>query len=280
MDLYAFPPIAALLDGAHAVLMGLAGLLEPLIGVSSAAAAIVLVTILVRTALIPVGVSQAKAERMRARLAPQLADLRRRHGTDPERLQRETMALYAAEGTSPFAGCLPLLIQAPIVGVIYALFILPTIAGHPNALLEQTFLGVPLGSSLAGSLASGTLAPGELVVFGVVIGLDRVGRRGHPPRLPGADSEPGGCRGRIAPPTAGRAAAPRVAAVPHRGDRGLRAARRRPLPARHRGVDARATDRAAAVVPTGGGAQSAARVTVTLRRRRARRSGGASAAVR
>lgn len=169
MDLYALPPIAALLDGAHAVLMGLAGLLEPLIGVSSAAAAIVLVTILVRTALIPVGVSQAKAERMRARLAPQLADLRRRHGTDPERLQRETMALYAAEGTSPFAGCLPLLIQAPIVGVIYALFILPTIAGHPNALLEQTFLGVPLGSSLAGSIASGTLTPAALLVFGMVI---------------------------------------------------------------------------------------------------------------
>jgi YidC/Oxa1 family membrane protein insertase len=170
MDPYAFPPIAALLDGAHSVLIGLAGLLEPLIGVSSAAAAIVLVTLLVRTALIPVGVSQAKAERTRARLAPQLADLRRRHGTNPERLQRETMALYAAEGTSPFAGCLPILIQAPIVGVIYALFILPTIAGHPNALLEQTFIGVPLGSSLAGSLASGTLAPGELIVFGLVIG--------------------------------------------------------------------------------------------------------------
>lgn len=170
MDPYAFPPIAALLDGAYAVLMGLAGLLEPLIGVSSAAAAVVLVTLLVRTALIPVGVSQAKAERTRARLAPRLAELRRRHGSNPERLQRETMALYAAEGASPFAGCLPLLIQAPIVGVIYALFILPTIAGHPNDLLEQTFLGVPLGSSLAGSIVSGTLTPGSLIVFGIVIG--------------------------------------------------------------------------------------------------------------
>jgi len=170
MDLYAFPPIAAVLDAAHAVLMGLAGLLEPLIGVSSAAAAVVLVTLLVRAALIPVAVSQAKAERTRARLAPHLAELRRRHGTDPERLQRETMALYAAEGASPFAGCLPMLIQAPVVGIIYALFILPTIAGHPNALLEQTLLGVPLGSSLAGSLVSGTLAPGSLALFAVVIG--------------------------------------------------------------------------------------------------------------
>lgn len=190
MDPYAFPPIAAVLDGAHAVLMALAGLLEPFIGVSSAAAAVVLVTVLVRIALIPVGVSQAKAERTRARLAPQLADLRRRHGANPERLQRETMALYAAEGTSPFAGCLPLLIQAPIVGVIYALFILPTIAGHPNALLEQTFLGVPLGSSLAGSIVSGTLAPGALIVFGVVIAaiavVGEVTRRVFRVQLPGS----------------------------------------------------------------------------------------------
>lgn len=169
MDLYAFPPIAALLDGAHAVLMGLAALLDPLIGLSSAAAAVVLVTLLVRAALIPVGISQAKAERTRARLAPKIAELRKRHGNNPERLQRETMALYTAEGTSPLAGCLPLLIQAPIVGVIYALFILPTIAGHPNALLEQTLFGVPLGSSLAGSIVSGTLTPASLIVFGVVI---------------------------------------------------------------------------------------------------------------
>lgn len=186
MDLYALTPIAALLDGAHTVLMGLAGLLEPLIGVSSAAAAVVLITLLVRAVLIPVGISQAKAERTRARLAPKLAELQRRHKQHPERLQREMRALYADEGASPLAGCLPMLIQAPIVGIIYALFILPTIAGHPNELLAQTLFGVPLGSSLAGSLVAGTLAPGALIVFGVVIvGIALVGeatRRVFAPR--------------------------------------------------------------------------------------------------
>lgn len=170
MNLYDLPPVAAVLDAAHALLMHLAAWLTPFAGASSAAAAIVLVTLLVRALLIPVGISQAKAERTRARLAPRLAELRRRHAKDPERLQRETMALYADEGASPFAGCLPMLIQAPIVGVIYALFVLPTIAGHPNALLEQTLLGVPLGSSFAGSIASGTLTPGALLVFGALIG--------------------------------------------------------------------------------------------------------------
>ncbi|MBT2517446.1 membrane protein insertase YidC [Streptomyces sp. ISL-90] len=190
MDLYALPPVAALLDGAHTVLMGLAGLLESLIGVSSAAAAVVLVTLLVRAALIPVGISQAKAERTRARLAPKLAELQRRHKQNPERLQREMMALYSDEGTSPLAGCLPMLIQAPIVGIIYALFILPTIAGHPNELLAQSLFGVPLGSSLAGSVVAGTLTPGAVIVFSVVIvGIALVGeatRRVFAPQLAAA----------------------------------------------------------------------------------------------
>lgn len=176
MDFSAFPPIAAVLDGAHAMLMALSRLLEPIIGVSSAAAAVVLVTLLVRAALIPVGISQAKAECSRARLAPRLAELRRRYGTDPERLRRETMALYSDEGVSPFVGCLPMLIQAPVVSVISALFILPTIAGHPNELLTRTLLGVPLDSSLAGAIVSGALAPAGFLVLGcVVVGIALVG---------------------------------------------------------------------------------------------------------
>ncbi|GAA1941157.1 YidC/Oxa1 family membrane protein insertase [Agromyces allii] len=169
MDLYAFPPIAAVLDVAYALLMGLTDLLEPFAGGASAALAIVLVTLLVRAALIPVGVSQAKAERTRARLAPRLAELQRKHKANPERLQREMMALYAEEGTSPFAGCLPMLVQIPVVGVIYALFILPVIAGHPNDLLTHTLFGVPLGSSLAGSLAAGTATPATIAVFGAIV---------------------------------------------------------------------------------------------------------------
>ena len=153
---------------------------------SSAAAAVVLVTLLVRAALIPVGISQAKAERTRARLAPQLAELQRKHQKNPERLQREMMSLYPAEGTTPLAGCLPMLIQAPIVGIIYALFILPTIAGHPNELLTHTFFGVPLGSSLAGSIASGTVDARRAARLRHRHRDDRRGRRGDAAGVPSA----------------------------------------------------------------------------------------------
>jgi YidC/Oxa1 family membrane protein insertase len=128
MDLLALPPVAAVIDTAYRALIALTTLLEPFAGTAAAAAAVVVVTLLVRTALVPVGVSQAKAERSRARLAPRLADLQRRHRNAPERLQRETMQLYADEGTTPFAGCLPMLVQAPVVGVIYAVFVHAQIA--------------------------------------------------------------------------------------------------------------------------------------------------------
>lgn len=196
MDLYSFPPIAAVLDGAYAVLMGLAQVLEPLIGVTSAAAAIVLVTLIVRAALIPTAVSMAKGEQTRARLAPKLQALQRQHKNNPERLQRETMKLYADEGTSPLAGCLPMLVQAPVVGIIYALFILPTINGHPNTLLTETLAGVPLGSSFAGALVQGELTAATVGVFVVLVlliaAVAEVTRRVFRPVAPAGAAGPAG----------------------------------------------------------------------------------------
>ncbi|WP_439593385.1 YidC/Oxa1 family membrane protein insertase [Microbacterium sp.] len=168
MDLFAFPPIAFILDLAYSGLVALSALLSPLT-TASGALAIVLVTLLVRAALIPAGISQAKAEQTRARLAPKLRDLQKRWKKNPERLQRETMQLYRDENTSPVAGCLPILIQAPIVGVLYAIFLHPMIAGHPNALLSETLFGVPLGSSLAGTIAGGAMDAGALAVFAVLV---------------------------------------------------------------------------------------------------------------
>lgn len=176
MDFFAFPPLAAALDLAYAALMGLADLIEPFAGSAAAALAVVLVTLLVRAALIPTGVAQAKAEQTRARLAPRLRELQKRFRKDPERLQRETMQLYRDERTSPFAGCLPVLAQAPVVGILYGVFLHPMIAGHPNALLESTWLGVPLGTSLTATIAEGGLDLATALPFGIlIIGIALVG---------------------------------------------------------------------------------------------------------
>lgn len=181
MDIYAFPPIAAILDVAYGALTALSTALEPLAGTAAAAAAVILVTLLIRALLIPVGVSQAKAEQTRARLAPRLRELQKRHRKNPERLQRETMQLYKDENTSPFAGCLPVLLQAPVVGILYSLFLHPEIAGHANELLTHDLFGASLGTSLLHMLFAGPFSLPTLLVYTalivVMIGVAEITRR-------------------------------------------------------------------------------------------------------
>lgn len=167
MDLFALPPLAFILDAVYAAMMWLTDSLQPVAGNTAAAVAIVLVTLLVRTALIPVGISQARAEQTRARLAPRLREIQKRYKNDRERQQRELMRLYSDEDASPFAGCLPVLVQAPVVGIIYALFLHASIAGHPNTLLTEHLLSVSLGTTLFGSL--GTADPATWMVFGTLV---------------------------------------------------------------------------------------------------------------
>lgn len=171
MDPFAFPPLAALLNAAYGALAGLSTFLEPLAGASAAALAVVLVTLLVRALLIPVGISQAKAEQTRSRLAPKLRALQRRYKKNPERLQKETLALYREENTSPFAGMLPVLAQAPVVGILYTLFIRPDIAGHANDLLAHDLFGAPLGQSLISAVFGGTMTLATGLVFGALLAV-------------------------------------------------------------------------------------------------------------
>jgi YidC/Oxa1 family membrane protein insertase len=169
MDPFSLPPLSTVLDGAYAMLMALASLLQPIAFDASAALAVVIVTLVVRALLVPTGIAQAKAEQARARLAPRLQALQRRYKNDRDRLARETMKLYANEKASPFAGCLPVVIQLPIVGVLYALFLHTVIDGHPNGLLTEQLLGVPLGASLVGSVGGGTATLPLVAVLGAVI---------------------------------------------------------------------------------------------------------------
>ncbi len=187
MDIFAFPPLTLLLDGAYNALLSLSHLVEPLAGGNAAALAVVLVTVLVRTLLIPVGVSQAKAEQMRARIAPKLRELQKRHGKNAERLQRETLALYKAENASPLAGCLPLIVQGAVVGILYTLFLRPEIAGHANELLTHDLFGAPLGTSLLHAISGGLDAATALVwavVLVLILIVAEITRRLFRPQVP------------------------------------------------------------------------------------------------
>ncbi|OEJ96106.1 YidC/Oxa1 family membrane protein insertase [Streptomyces thermolilacinus] len=126
-------------------------------GIVPAPAAIVLLTVLVRTALLPLAVAAARGQRARARLAPRVAELRKKYAKDPDRLQRAVLELHAREQVSPLAGCLPGLLQVPVFFLLYHLFSRDELSGH-------TLLGAPLGGRWADALAQGgPLGPSGLV---------------------------------------------------------------------------------------------------------------------
>ncbi|OII22393.1 membrane protein insertase YidC [Frigoribacterium sp. MCBA15_019] len=176
MDLSTFPPIAVVLGGLQSLVTTLGVLVEPVAGASAAAVGVVLLTLLVRLVLVPVGVSQVRAEIARRRLAPAIADLTRRI-TDPEARSKALMALYASEKVSPLAGCLPTLAQAPVLTAVYSLFAHSEIAGHANTLLTHTLGGAALGANLFVTLGTGLAAVWPylvlLVLLAIVVELSR-----------------------------------------------------------------------------------------------------------
>jgi YidC/Oxa1 family membrane protein insertase len=169
-------------DAAYHVVSGLVSFLTPLFGGLAAAAAIVLFTMAVRLLLVPFSYRAMRGMDAQARMAPQVAALRKKHANQPERLQRDLSALYQAEGTSMFAGCLPLLLQWPFLSVMYLLFRSQTIEGAPNTLLGHDLFGAPLGSHLLGGAglfsAPGAVFAGLLVLLAAVGWLSaRLARR-------------------------------------------------------------------------------------------------------
>lgn len=137
------PVLDAVVSVAYPVVFHLAQATGP-------AVAIVLVTVAVRLLLLPLTLVAIRGERARAALAPRLDELRKKHARNPERLRTELAELYRETGTSPFAGFLPLLLQAPFFLVTYRLFLSPTVGGQVNALLHSTLFGAPLSAHLFG----------------------------------------------------------------------------------------------------------------------------------
>lgn len=133
----------------------LADLLQPLFHASAAAAAIVLFTALVRLLVHPLSRAAARGQRARAELQPRIAELRKKHAKEPERLQKAVLELHAEEKVSPLSGCLPSLLQLPAFFLLYHLFSNTSIGGETNGLLTHELFAAPLGGRWADALSGG-----------------------------------------------------------------------------------------------------------------------------
>lgn len=84
--------------------------------------AIILLTLVIRLILYPLMAAQLKSAKKMASLKPHLDALSAKHKDDKQKLQQAQMALYKEHGVNPAAGCLPSLIQLPVLIALYSVF--------------------------------------------------------------------------------------------------------------------------------------------------------------
>ena len=80
---------------------------------------IIIVTILIKILLLPLTLKQDKSMKEMKKLQPELEKIKQKYANDKQMLNIKTMELYREHKVNPMGGCLPILIQLPI---LFALF--------------------------------------------------------------------------------------------------------------------------------------------------------------
>ena len=85
--------------------------------------AIVITTLIIRFALLPLMIKQTKSTKAMQAIQPEMAKLKEKYSSKDQatqqKLQQEMMQLYQKHGINPLAGCLPIFIQMPILFAFY-----------------------------------------------------------------------------------------------------------------------------------------------------------------
>ena len=114
-----FAPIENLL---HFAIELLYSITESL-GFGSYGLAIILLTIIIKMLFYPLTAKQMQSMKAMQMLQPKLKKIQEKHRDNPQMMQQKMAELYQNAGVNPLAGCLPMLIQMPILmGMYYALF--------------------------------------------------------------------------------------------------------------------------------------------------------------
>lgn len=81
--------------------------------------AIIIITILIRLIIWPVYAKSARSMKRMSKLTPLMKEIKEKHADDPQKMNKETMALYQTYGINPLGGCLPMFIQLPVFLAFY-----------------------------------------------------------------------------------------------------------------------------------------------------------------
>jgi len=147
VSILAFAPWQYLLDGLGWCLAQIYSV------VPNYAAAIIILTVLIRLLLLPFGFKQIKSMQHMQALQPELKALQKKYKNNKQKLQEEQMKMYREAGVNPLGGCLPLLLTLPFLFAMYAVIRPPVLA--PNATVVAP---ITAASNVSGNVAQFTLA--------------------------------------------------------------------------------------------------------------------------
>lgn len=100
---------------------------------------IIIFVVIIKTVLLPLNVKQIKSSIMMQKIQPEVKALQAKYKSDPQKLNAEVMKFYKEKGASPMSGCLPMLVQYPILIAMFWVFQSNTL--H-NLLSESGFLWI------------------------------------------------------------------------------------------------------------------------------------------
>ncbi len=89
---------------------------------SNYAITIIITTIIFKIVTLPFTIKQAKSMAETRAMQPRIQELQKKYGNDQQTLMRKQQELYKETGFNPMSGCLPLLIQMPILIAMYSVF--------------------------------------------------------------------------------------------------------------------------------------------------------------
>lgn len=98
----------------QAVLQFFYGITQTL-GFANYGLAIILLTIVIKMVLYPLTAKQVKSMKSMSELQPKIKALQEKYKGNPEKVNKEVANMYKESGVNPLAGCLPLLVQMPIL---------------------------------------------------------------------------------------------------------------------------------------------------------------------
>ena len=115
------------------------------VGVANIALCIVIFTIVVKMLMLPLTIKQQKFSKVSAKMNPELQELQKKYANADRKnqavmakMQQEQQEIYRKYGSSPFGGCLPLLVTLPILFALYrVIYAIPAYVNDVNAMYKS-----------------------------------------------------------------------------------------------------------------------------------------------